>query len=135
MIVECFSSFKNNISYTQSAFIFHLQRFLYRSRPYCHSILLQIAFGNFHLAFLQLFVCSLGNIQHMNLQNFPYTVFPLISAGPQISATTLGIYIEISTSLLISATPVNAVLIRVVTIFYLQLNQNGYGTSLQTVKQ
>ena len=40
------------------------------------------------------------------------TVFPLISAGPQISAAPLGILIEIS------ASPLNAALIRIVTIFY-----------------
>ena len=39
-------------------------------------------------------------------------VFPLISATP------LGIHVEISASPLICATPLNAVLIRIVTIFY-----------------
>ena len=37
---------------------------------------------------------------------------------PLISATSMGIYIEISTSPLISAAPLNAGLIRIVTIFY-----------------
>ena len=46
------------------------------------------------------------------------TVFPLINAGSQISAASLGIHIGISASLLISVAPVNAVLIRIVTIFY-----------------
>ena len=40
------------------------------------------------------------------------TVFPLISAAP------LGIHIEISAPPLISAAPLNAVLIRIVTMFY-----------------
>ena len=44
--------------------------------------------------------------------NFSVTVFPLISAGPQISAVTLGIHIEIS------ASPLNTALIRIVTIIY-----------------
>ena len=47
------------------------------------------------------------------------TVFP-----PLISASPLGIHIEISTSPLISATPLNVALIRIVTIFYQQLHQN-----------
>ena len=37
------------------------------------------------------------------LRRFPVTVLPLISARPQISAAPLGIFIEISTFLLISA--------------------------------
>ena len=41
-----------------------------------------------------------------------YTVFPLISAGPQISAALLCDHIEIS------AAPLNAALIKIVTIFY-----------------
>ena len=46
------------------------------------------------------------------------TVFPLISAGPHISAAPLGIYIEISASPLISAASINAALIRILTIFH-----------------
>ena len=46
------------------------------------------------------------------------TVFPLISAGPQISAAPLVIHIEISASSLISAAPLNVALIRIVAIFY-----------------
>ena len=48
------------------------------------------------------------------------TVFPLISAGPQISAGSLGIHIDPpfnSTSPLISAAPLNAALIKIVTIY------------------
>ena len=63
------------------------------------------------------------------------TVFPLISAGPQISAAPLGIHIEISAYPLISAAPLNTALIRIITIFYKKLNQNAYGTSMQTIKQ
>ena len=36
---------------------------------------------------------------------------------------------------LISAAPLNAALIRIVTIFYQKLNQNVYGTRIQTIKQ
>ena len=46
------------------------------------------------------------------------TVFPLISAGPQISAAFLSAHIEITASPLISAAPLNAALNRIVTIFY-----------------
>ena len=46
------------------------------------------------------------------------TVFPLISAGYQMSAAPLGIHIEISASLLISAADLYAALIRIATIFY-----------------
>ena len=46
------------------------------------------------------------------------TVFPLISAGSQISAAPLGIHIEISASPLKSIAPLNVVLIRIATIFY-----------------
>ena len=55
---------------------------------------------------------------HFSPISFINTVFPLISAGPQISAASLGIHIEISASPLISAAPSNATLIRTVTIFY-----------------
>ena len=47
-----------------------------------------------------------------------YTVFPVISAGLQISAAPLGIHIEISTSSLISAASLNVAVIRIATIFY-----------------
>ena len=40
-----------------------------------------------------------------------------------------------SASPLINAAPLNAALIRIVTIFYYKLNQNGYGTRIQTIKQ
>ena len=43
--------------------------------------------------------------------NILNTVFPLISAGSQVSAAPLGIHIEIS------AAPLNAALIRKVTMF------------------
>ena len=43
---------------------------------------------------------------------------------PLMSTSPLGIYIEINASLLINAAPLNAV-----------LNQNEYGTSMQTIKQ
>ena len=46
------------------------------------------------------------------------TVFPLTSAGPQISVAPLGIHIEITTFPLISAAPLNTAPIRIVTIFY-----------------
>ena len=46
------------------------------------------------------------------------TVFPLIRARPQIGAAPLGMHIEISASPLISAMPLNLVLIRIVTIIY-----------------
>ena len=46
------------------------------------------------------------------------TVFPLISAEPQISAAPLDIHIQISASPLISAAHLNMALIRTVTIFY-----------------
>ena len=46
------------------------------------------------------------------------TVFPLISAGPRISAASLGIHVKISASSLISAVHLNAGLTRIVTIFY-----------------
>ena len=46
---------------------------------------------------------------------------------PLISAATLSIHIEISASPLISAAPLNKVLIKRVTIFYLKLNQYAYG--------
>ena len=36
---------------------------------------------------------------------------------------------------LVSAAPQNTALIRVVTVFYQKLNQNTYGTSMQTIKQ
>ena len=49
---------------------------------------------------------------HMN------TVFPLTSAGSQIDIAPLGIHIEITSSPLISNTPLNAVLIRIVALFY-----------------
>ena len=39
-----------------------------------------------------------------------------------------------SASPLISATPLNAAFIRIVTIFYQKLNQNVYGTRIQTIK-
>ena len=45
------------------------------------------------------------------------TVLSLISGGPLISAALLGTHIEISASTLISAAPLNAVLIRIVIIF------------------
>ena len=40
----------------------------------------------------------------------------------------------ISTSPLISVTPLNVVLIRIVTIFYLKLNQNAYRPNMKTIK-
>ena len=54
------------------------------------------------------------NVTIPNTSNPPCeaTVFPLISAAP------LGIHIEISAPPLISAAPLNAVFIRIVTIFY-----------------
>ena len=51
----------------------------------------------------QFLVCKLGSQD---------TVFSLVNAAP------LGIHIEISASLLISAVPLNAALIRTDTIFY-----------------
>ena len=53
-------------------------------------------------------------------------VFSLISAGLQISAAHLSMHIEISSSRLIRATPLNTAHIRMVTIFYYKLNQNIY---------
>ena len=53
-----------------------------------------------------------------DIGNYLITVFPIISAGPQISAAPLGIHIEISASPLIRAAPLNTTLIRIVTIFY-----------------
>ena len=47
-----------------------------------------------------------------------YIAFPVISAGPQISAAHLGINVEISASPQISTAPINAALIRIVTILY-----------------
>ena len=47
-----------------------------------------------------------------------YTVYPLIRAGPQISAGPLGICIEISATPLISVASLNAAVIGIVTIFY-----------------
>ena len=64
-----------------------------------------------------------------------YTVFPLISTGPQISTAPFGIHTEISTSLLISVTPLNTTLIRIITKFFRKLNQNAYGPSMKTIKQ
>ena len=46
------------------------------------------------------------------------TVFPLISAGSQISIAPSGIHVEITASPRISAAPLNAALIKIVTIFY-----------------
>ena len=40
-----------------------------------------------------------------------------------------------SASPVISAAPLNTALTRIVTIFYYRLNQNGYGTRIQTIKQ
>ena len=59
----------------------------------------------------------------------------LIKYRPLISAATLGIHIEISAIPLISASPLNTALIRIVTIFYYKLNQNAYGPKMQTIKQ
>ena len=53
---------------------------------------------------------------------------------PLISAAPLGIHIEISASPLISAATLNAALIRIVAIFYWELNQNAYGTSMEILK-
>ena len=64
-----------------------------------------------------------------------YTVFPLISTGPQISTAPFAIHTEISTSLLINVTPLNTTLIRIVTKFYWKLNQNAYGPSTKKIKQ
>ena len=64
-----------------------------------------------------------------------YIAFPLIRAGPQISAASLGILIEISASPLMSTATLNTAVIRIVTIFYQKLNQNAYGPSMQTIKQ
>ena len=44
------------------------------------------------------------------------TVFPVISAGPQINVAPLGIYINVYS--LISAAPLNVSLLRTVNIFY-----------------
>ena len=46
----------------------------------------------------------------------------------------MGIHTEISPSSLRSTATLNAALIRIVIIFYYQLNQNAYGTSMQTIK-
>ena len=50
----------------------------------------------------------------LNIQQFPLisTVYPLISAGIQTSAASLGIHTEISASPLISAAPLNATLLK-----------------------
>ena len=58
------------------------------------------------------------------MKKFHYTVFPPIyrrvsnKRRPLICAAPLVIHIEISASPLISAAPLNAALIRIVTIFY-----------------
>ena len=49
---------------------------------------------------------------HMN------TVFPLTSDGSQIDIAPLGIHIEITSSPLITTTPLNAVLLRIAALFY-----------------
>ena len=47
-----------------------------------------------------------------------HTVFSLISAGPKISATHLGILTEISASPVTGAAPLNMALIIIATILY-----------------
>ena len=47
-----------------------------------------------------------------------YNVYPVISVEPQISAALLGVYIEISVSPLITPTPLDEAVIKIVTIFY-----------------
>ena len=64
-----------------------------------------------------------------------YIVFPLIRAGPQISAASLGIQIETMKSPSMSTATINTAVTRIVTIFYQKLNQNAYGPSMQTIKQ
>ena len=54
----------------------------------------------------------------LHLQTLGDTEFPQINAAPQISTAHLGIHTEITTSLLLSTVTLNAVLIRIVTIFY-----------------
>ena len=56
---------------------------------------------------------------HIKFQWLLHTVFPLISAGPQINTAPL-----ISTALL------NTALIRIVAKLYQKLNQNAYGTNI-----
>ena len=60
----------------------------------------------------------LNKLEKVSKNKTAGTVFPLISAGSQISAVSLGIHIEISASLLISAAHLNAALIRIVIIYY-----------------
>ena len=54
----------------------------------------------------------------LSLSIYTYTIFPLISARSQIINALLDIHIEISASPLISTTPLDAALTRIVTIFY-----------------
>ena len=60
----------------------------------------------------------LNKLEKVSKSKTAGTVFPLISVGSQISAVPLGMHIEISTSLLISAAHLNAALVRIVIIFY-----------------
>ena len=102
-------------------FVCHVDNQCYKS--YTHSKNLKKA----RLCILHIFYLSLKDIAARQNKG---TIFPLISARPQISTALQGIHIEISTFPQISTATLNVALIRIVTIFYQQLNQNAYETSM-----